>query len=37
MLVKAFLRRGLAFERLEQVVKAREDFRLVKSYDMNNK
>lgn len=37
MLVKAYLRRGLAYERLENVVKAREDFRLVKSYDMNNK
>jgi hypothetical protein len=37
MLVKAYLRRGLAYERLENILKAREDFRTVKSLDMNNK
>ena len=37
MLTKAFLRRGLAYERMEKIVKAREDFRIVKFYDINNK
>lgn len=37
MLTKAYLRRGLAYERMENVLKAREDFRMVKMYDMNNK
>ena len=37
MLVKAYLRRGLAYERLDKVIKAREDFYKVKSFDLNNK
>ena len=36
-MVKAYLRRGLANERLDRVIKAREDFYKVKSIDMNNK
>lgn len=37
LLVKAYLRRGLANERLDRILKAREDFYKVKSLDMNNK
>lgn len=37
LLVKAYLRRGLAYEGLDNIIKAREDFRIVKSYDLNNK
>ena len=37
MLTKAYLRRGLAYERNDNYVKAREDFRMVKQYDPTNK